>query len=120
MLTLPKTVAPFAGERMLTSGVGVGDGAGVGDGLPVGPGDGVGAGVGVAVGNGVEVGAGVGVGEAIGVGVGVGGGVGVGVDAELATFTVIEAVATTPVEFLPWAMIVWLPSATFVESQVKV
>ncbi len=55
-----------------------------------------------------------------GVGVGVGVGVGLAVEAELATLTVIETVATTPVEFLPWAVMVWLPFATLVESQVKV
>ncbi len=96
MLTVPESTAPFTGEVRLTADVGVGEGAGVGVGVIVG------------------------VGDVIGVGVGVGAGVGVGVDSELATVTLIDALPTTPEEFLPSARIVWAPLATVVESQVKV
>jgi len=34
--------------------------------------------------------------------------------------TETEAVATTPLEFLPSTLIVWLPLATVVEFQLKV
>ena len=56
-----------------------------------------------------------------GVGVGVGTpAVGVGVATPLATVTVTEALARRPLELKPLARIVWLPSGTVVEFQLKV
>jgi hypothetical protein len=50
MLTVPETLAPFAGEVIFTAPVGVGVAVGVGVGVPVGVGVDVGVGVGVGVG----------------------------------------------------------------------
>jgi Na+-transporting NADH:ubiquinone oxidoreductase subunit NqrD len=46
--------------------------------------------------------------------------VGVGVGELLAIVTVIDAVATTPLEFLPSTLMVWAPFEMILEFQLKV
>jgi hypothetical protein len=103
MVTVPATVAPFAGAVMLSrSEVGTGVGVGVGVPTPVG----VTVGVEVLLGTGVAVGVGV--------------LVGVGAVPPFWTFTVTETVPTCTLLLLyARAEIVWFPFATRVEFQAK-